>query len=93
MKYYKIRYSLDKNNERVYPKKTKGVAWILTQDHFDEKTMIGGTDDKVEADGKNVVELAERDAKSLIEEYKATHPQPVLPQGMEFPPAPHERDK
>lgn len=93
MKYFKITYTLDKKNERVYPKKTKGVVWTLTQDHFDEKWMVGGTEDKLEADGKSIVELAEKDAVSLIEEYKATHPKPERPQGMEFPPRPHEREK
>jgi hypothetical protein len=86
VKYYKISYTLDKNNERVYPKKTKGVVWTLTQDHFDEKLMIGATESKLEADGKSITELTEKQANSLIEEYKATHPQPELPAGMELPP-------
>lgn len=93
MKYFKISYTHDKNNERVYPKKTKGVVWTLTQDHFEEKLMVGATDDKLEADGKNIVELTEKEAKSLIEEYKATHPEPAPPAGMGFPPRPREQGK
>jgi hypothetical protein len=85
MNYYKTLYTLDEYNNRVYPGATKGVVWNLTQDHFSEKVMIGATESAIPADGTSIVELAETDARSLIEEYKATYPQPELQAGMPFP--------
>ena len=32
MNYYRISYSINANNERVYPKEMKGVVFTMTQD-------------------------------------------------------------
>lgn len=85
MNYYKILYTLDENNNRVYSGATKDVVWTLTQDHFSETAMIGATESAIKEDGTSIVELTETDARSLIDEYKATYPQPELQAGMPFP--------
>jgi len=70
MKYYKVIYKIRKNNDFIYPSSIKRVVWNITQYHFRENVMIGGTESKVEAKGANVEEVTEVEALSLIDEFK-----------------------
>ncbi len=76
MKYYKVNYQPGKNNEHIYPPAVRGVVWNLTQYHYKEKVMIGGTEDAVKADEKTVFKLTKKAAIPLIEEYKKSYPKP-----------------
>ena len=75
MKYYKVIYRTGKNNEHSYPPSIKGIVWNLTQNHYQERVMIGGTDDDVVADGKKVIKLTKKAALPLIEEFKKSYPE------------------
>ncbi len=73
MRYYKVIYELGTNKEYIYPPCTERVVWNLAQYHFTEHKMIGITNSEVEADGVEVVELTEKEASSLIEEFKKSY--------------------
>jgi len=85
MRYYRVIYRLGENNERIYPSSIKEAVWNMTQYHFTDNVMIGGTEKKVEADGVEVVELTEEMGLSQIEEFKNSYPKipeedlPLLP--------------
>lgn len=74
MKYYRVEYRMGKRNEHALPDAVREVVWKVTQNHFADQVMIGGTDSKVTADGKGVVELAEKEALQLIEKFKKSFP-------------------
>ncbi len=74
MKYYQVKYKTEKKGDLVYPASVNQVVWERTQNHFSEDAMIGGTNSKIEADGKSVIELKKEDAEKLIEEYKKSFP-------------------
>jgi hypothetical protein len=83
MNYYKISYSINDKNERVYPKKMKGVVCAMTQDHASEQFMVAGTESDLEEDGKGIVALTPEDAEALIKEFRDSFPKP--PQMVEVP--------
>jgi hypothetical protein len=74
MAYYNVRYSVGKNSEYVYPKNLEGVVWKFTVYHYSQKGMVGETDAKVAADGKQVIALKSDQAKKLIKEYQSSYP-------------------
>jgi hypothetical protein len=88
MNYYKISYSINEKNERVYPKKMKGVAFSMTQDHASEQVMVGATESNLEEDGQGIVALTPDDAETLIKEFQDSFPKP--PEMMEVPLPPGE---
>lgn len=75
MNYYKVIYAVGSNNERIYPSSIKEAVWNTAQYHFTDNVMIGGTDDKVDSDGVEVIELTEDEALSSIEEFKKSYPE------------------
>ncbi|MFO1429722.1 MAG: hypothetical protein U1F76_06225 [Candidatus Competibacteraceae bacterium] len=85
MNYYKLIYTVNEKNERVYPKNFAKVVCKITQDHFAEKVMIAGTDSNIVADKKTIIKLTEDEALALIEEFKQSYPK--LPhEEFPFPP-------
>ena len=88
MNYYRITYSIDDKNERVYPKKMKGVVFVMTQDHASEHFMVGGTEATVAEDGKSIVALDTNAAEGLIQELRESFPKPPPYPVAPFPPAP-----
>jgi len=76
MKYYQVFYEIDPNNEHIYPPAVKGVVWKLTQNHYKEKVMIGGTENAEQADEKTVFKLTKKAAMPLIEKFKKSYPKP-----------------
>ncbi len=90
MNYYRIAYSINDKNERVYPKAMKGVVFVMTQDHASEHFMVAGTEATIAEDGKSIVALATNAAESLIQELRESFPKPppyAYP-GAPFPPPP-----
>lgn len=80
MGHYKVRYRLGKRNEYVYPASMSGVVWKSVAYHATERVMVGQTDADIKLDGEDVVALNPQEAKSLAEEYAASHPKPkILP--------------
>lgn len=67
-------FKISKNKDIIYPSSIKRVVWNITQYHFSENVMIGGTESKVETKGADVVELTEVEALSLIDKFKNTYP-------------------
>jgi hypothetical protein len=89
MNYFKITYTINDKNERVYPKKMKGVVFTGTQDHASEHVMIAATEAKMEEDGKSIVALTAKDAEALVKEFQETFPKAAsLPPGVPPPPPP-----
>jgi len=85
MNYYKISYSINDKNERVYPKTMKGVVFVTTQDHASEHFMVAGTDATMDVDGISMVALTAKAAEVLTKELRDSFPKP--PQtGVPFPP-------
>ena len=86
MKYYKVIYKIGNNNVYVYPSGVKGATWNIAEYHFTDNVMIGKTDSDVKADGVDVIKLTEKEASSLIEEFKKSYPEideeeePLLPE-------------
>ena len=74
MKFYQVRFKTEKKGDLVYPDSLNQVVWERTQNHFREDEMVGGTNSKIEADGKNVIELKEKEAEKLMEKYKQSFP-------------------
>lgn len=90
MNYYRIAYSIDDKNERIYPKQMKGVVFVITQDHARENFMVGGTEATIAEDGQSVVALTANAAEDLIQELRESFPKPPpypYP-GAPFPPPP-----
>ncbi len=75
MKYYQVKYNTGKKNEIIYPQAVRETVWKITQNHFRDKVMIGGTESEIMADGKGVKELKEAEASTLIEEFKKSFPE------------------
>ncbi|MER2515809.1 MAG: hypothetical protein ABTR92_05300 [Candidatus Accumulibacter phosphatis] len=92
MNYYRITYSIDDKNERVYPQPMKGVVFVMTQDHASEHFMVGGTEATIAEDGKSIVALTGNAAEVLIQDLRESFPkQPPNPYpGAPFPPAPRQ---
>ena len=76
MAHYLVRYSLGENNTYVYPESVTGVVWKSAIYHYTEQVMVGETDAKLEADGKQVTSITSDDAKKLMKEYQASYPKP-----------------
>lgn len=93
MNYYKISYSVNDKNERVYPKKMKDVVFVLTQDHPHDLHMIGGTESKIDT-GRGIVGLTAEEAESLINEYQASFQKMAQPIELasDIPPPPNLSD-
>jgi hypothetical protein len=70
MNFYKISYTINARNERVYPPKIKGVVFTSTQDHPSENFMVGGTEAAVTADGKAIVALTAAEAEALTKQLR-----------------------
>jgi hypothetical protein len=83
MNYYKISYSTNDKNERVYPNKMKGAVFSMTQDHASEQVMVAATQSNLEEDGQGIVALTPDDAETLIKEFQDSFPKP--PEMMEEP--------
>ena len=47
----------------------------MTQDHYTENVMIGGTESQVDANGESVTELTEEEASALIKELRQSYPE------------------
>lgn len=88
MRYYKIVYTINDKNERVYPKKMKGVVFTVTQDHATEPYMVAGTEAAMDADGKTIFSLTEKEAQAMVKELMDSFPKPESPAGAPFPPPP-----
>jgi len=88
MNYYKIAYSINDKNERVYPKKMKGVVFVMTQDHASEHFMVAGTEGTMDEDGKSIVALKAKAAEALIKELRDSFPKPPPHPGAPLPPGP-----
>jgi hypothetical protein len=78
MRYYKIFIKKGTDDQYIYPSSTRSAVWKIAQYHYSDMVMIGGTDTQVRADGKEVVELAEKEALSMIEQLKKSHPKPSV---------------
>lgn len=89
MNHYKITYSINTNNERVYPPKMKGVVFAITQDHPTEHFMVAGTEAKMVEDGKSIIALTPEAAEALIKELRDAFPKPG-PALVPFPPGPRQ---
>ena len=80
MAYYMVRYTLGADNHYDYPASVAGVVWKSAVYHYTEHVMVGETDAKVEADGKQVIALNSDKAKQLTKQYQASYPKsPKLP--------------
>jgi hypothetical protein len=77
MNHYRITYSINANNERVYPAKMKGVVFVMTQDHPTENFMVGSTEAKLVEDGKTIVALTADATGSLVKELQDAYPKPT----------------
>lgn len=89
MNHYKITYSINANQERIYPPKMKGVVFVMTQDHPTEHFMVAGTEAKMVEDGKSIVALTPEAAEALIKELRDAFPKPG-PALVPFPPGPRQ---
>ena len=76
MNYYKIYYTIDDKNERVYPRKMKGIVFATTQDHATDHFMVGGTESTMESDGKSIIDLSADEAEALSREMRDSFPKP-----------------
>ena len=76
MAHYRVSYSIGVNNTYNYPQSVKDVVWKSAVYNYTEQVMVGETDDKVEADGKQVIALTSDKAKRLISEYQSSYPKP-----------------
>jgi hypothetical protein len=76
MNHYRITYTINANNERVYPAKMKGVVFVMAQDHPTEHFMVGSTEAKMVEDGKSIVALTADAAGSLVKELQDAYPKP-----------------
>lgn len=74
MAHYLVRYSIGANNEYLYPESVAGVVWKSTVYHFTDHVMVGETDAKIKADGKQVVALTPNTAKIQIKKYQSSYP-------------------
>jgi len=93
MNYYRVAYSINDRNERVYPQAMQGVVFVMTQDHARGQFMVGGTQATIAEDGEAIVALSDEAAEALIQELRESFPkQPPFPQaGAPYPPAPPGR--
>lgn len=82
MNHYRITYSINANNERVYPAKMKGVVFVMAQDHPTEHFMVGSTEAKMVEDGKTIVALTADAAGSLVKELQDAYPKPKPQSGL-----------
>jgi hypothetical protein len=74
MTFYRVNFSIGKNNEYAYPKSVADVVWKSTIYHFKNRVMIGETDVKVKADGKRVIALKSNEAKKLKKQFESSFP-------------------
>ena len=74
MPFYVVRYAVSKKHEYVYPRSIANVVWKLAVYHYKERVMIGETDSRVKADGKEVVSVERKEAQRLIGQFRASYP-------------------
>lgn len=85
MAYYQIIYTI-KNNQYIYPAAIKDAVWKNSIYHPSEHSMVGETDEKIKANGRNVISLKPAAAKRLIKEYQASYSKiPEPPEDFEKP--------
>lgn len=85
MNHYKITYTINARNERVYPAAMKGAVFTMTQDHPSEHLMVAATESDLAEDGTAVVSLAADEAQTLMQQFQDSMPKPPPMPGDPFP--------
>jgi hypothetical protein len=73
MGHYRIRFKIGPNNEYVYPKAIARAVWRSSIYHPTEPIMVGDTEDQLQTEGQEIVELSPEDALKLREEWEAEY--------------------
>ena len=70
--FYLVRYVLTGIGTYIYPPEVEGVEWKSVTYHASESTLVGETDQELEADGENVVALPPKKARALSKSHQAS---------------------
>jgi hypothetical protein len=76
MKFYRVNYQIAANGEFQYPAQVRNVVWSNAHYHNTERFMVAEAEGAVAADGRDVVELTQAQARALIEEVAKSYPPP-----------------
>jgi len=76
MNFYQIHYTIADNGEFQYPAQVRNVVWKNTHYHNSEHFMLAESDQNVQADGKDVVQLTEDQARALLDRILRSYPAP-----------------